>query len=149
MQRAMKKKSVEYSLKIEKKDFPIEKITHAGQSFEYAKKFYFDDIDIYESIFIILLNKASNTLGYAKISQGGISSSIADIKIIAKYAIDSLASAVILVHNHPSGVTRPSREDDELTRKVVSALELIDVQLVDHIIITENDFYSYADEGRI
>lgn len=145
----MKKKSVEYSLKMEKKDFPIEKIKHAGQSFEYAKKFYFDDINIYESIFIILLNKANNTLGFAKISQGGISSSIADIKIIAKYAIDSLASAVILVHNHPSGVTRPSREDDELTRKVASALELIDVQLVDHIIITENDFYSYADEGRI
>lgn len=145
----MKKKSVEYSLKMIKKDFPIEKITNAGSSYEYAKKFYFDDINIYESVFIILLNKASNTLGFAKISQGGINSSIIDVKIAAKYAIDSLASAVILVHNHPSGDTRPSRQDDEFTRKLWSALELIDVQLVDHIIITENNFYSYADEGRI
>lgn len=145
----MKKKSVEYSLKMEKKDFPIEKITDAGSAYRYAKKFYSDDINIYESVFVILLNKASNTLGFAKVSQGGISSSVTDVKIVAKYAIDSLASAVILVHNHPSGITKPSRQDDELTKKLWSVLELIDVQLVDHIIITENDLYSYADNRRI
>ena len=145
----MKKKSIEYSLKAEKKHFPIEKITDASSSYEYARKFFFDDINIYESVFIILLNKANNTLGFAKISQGGVASSIVDVKIIAKYAIDSLASGIILVHNHPSGNVRPSKEDDELTRKLTSALGLIDVQLVDHIIVAENKFYSYTDEGRI
>lgn len=145
----MKKKSVEYTLKAEKKDFPIEKIQSSEDAYQYARKFYLDDINIYESVFVILLNQASNTLGYAKISQGGIGQSVVDVRIIAKYAIESLATAVILVHNHPSGRTKPSILDDNLTKQVKAGLELLSIKFNDHIIITEEGYYSYSEEGRI
>lgn len=145
----MKKKSVEYSLKATKQDFVIEKIISSKNAFDYTKKFYFDDILIYESVFIILLNTQYNTIGYAKISQGGVSGAIVDIKIIAKYAIETLASYVILVHNHPSGSVRPSKIDDSLTMKVKEGLGILDIHLKDHLIITDNAYYSYSDEGRL
>lgn len=145
----MKKKSIEYKLRAEKRDFSIEKIKKAEDAYNYAKKFYFDDINIYESVFVILLNQASNTIGYAKISQGGISMSVVDVRIIAKYAIESLASGVILVHNHPSGNKTPSMIDNNLTSKVKQALEFLDIRLIDHIVITENSYYSYQEEGRL
>lgn len=145
----MKKKSVEYSLKAEKKEFPIEKICSSKDSFEYAKKFYFDDINIYESVFIILLNSVCNTTGYAKITQGGIDTAVVDKRIIAKYAIESLATRVILVHNHTSGSLKPSREDDCLTREVEDCLSLFGIKLLDHLVITEDNYYSYNDEGRL
>lgn len=145
----MKKKSVEYKLKAEIQDFPIEKILKAEDAYNYAKKFFFDDINIYESTFVILLNRVHNTLGYAKISQGGVNCTIVDKRIVAKYAVESLASGVILVHNHPSGNIKPSREDDRLTSEVQSCLSLFEVKLIDHLVITENGYYSYNDEGRL
>lgn len=145
----MKKKSVEFKLKAEKQEFPIEKIINVVDIYNYAKKFYFDDIDIYESVFVVLLNQAHNTIGYAKISQGGVSSCLVDKKIVAKYAIESLASAVVLVHNHPSGNTRPSKEDDNLTGAIKQALGLFDIELLDHVIISSSAYYSYSNEGRL
>lgn len=145
----MKKKSVEFKLKAEKQEFPIEKIVSSVDVYNYAKQFYFDDIDIYESVFIILLNQARNTIGYAKISQGGVSTTVVDKRIVAKYAIESLASAVVLVHNHPSGNTRPSRIDDKLTEECKQALGLFDIKLIDHVIISSNAYYSYNEEGRL
>lgn len=145
----MKKKSVEFKLKAEKQDFSIVKITSSLDSADYARKFYFDDINIYESVFVILLNQACNTIGYAKISQGGVSECLVDKKIVAKYAIESLASSVILVHNHPSGCTNPSKCDDKITKEVKACLQVCDIRLLDHVIITEDSFYSYNDEGRL
>ena len=86
----MKKKSVEFTLKAEKMDFPIEKIRSTQDAYNYARKFYFDDINIYESVFIVLLNQANNTIGYAKISQGGVNSCLVDKRSVSKYAIESL-----------------------------------------------------------
>lgn len=145
----MKKKAVEYTLKATKQDFSIEKVNSSETSYNFAKKFYHDDINIYESCFIILLNSANNVTGYAKISQGGICGTIVDKRLICKYAIDALASAVILVHNHPSGNLIPSRDDENLTMATREALKLFDIRLLDHIIITEDKYYSFADEGKI
>lgn len=145
----MKKKSVEFKLKAEKQEFAIRKIANATDAYNYARMFYFDDINIYESSFIILLNSAGNTIGYAKISQGGVSNCIVDVRLVAKIAIDSLAHSVILVHNHPSGSTRPSSYDDSLTKQVNAGLELLNIKLRDHLIITEDDYYSYCDEGKL
>ena len=145
----MKKKSVEFTLKAEKKDFPIEKIRSAQDIYNYARKFYFDDINIYESVFIIMLNQAMNTIGYAKISQGGVSSCLVDKRIVAKYAIESLASAVIFVHNHPSGCLKPSKYDDQQTKEIKGCLQVFDIRLLDHVIISEDSFYSYNDEGKL
>lgn len=145
----MKKKAVEYTLKATKQEFSIEKVRSSEDSCNFARKFYHDDINIYESCFIMLLNNANNVTGYAKISQGGICGTLVDKRLICKYAIEALAAAVILVHNHPSGNLRPSRDDENLTMATREALRLFDIRLLDHIIITEEGYYSFADEGKI
>lgn len=130
-------------------DFKKVKITSSKDVAEYARNFYHEDIGVYESVFMIFLNRANNTIGYAKISQGGISVSVIDVRIIAKYALDSLASSVILVHNHPSGSLIASKADKDITLKVGQTLNLCDIQLLDHVIIVpeSKSYVSFADEG--
>ena len=91
---------------------------------------------------------AANTIGYAKISQGGIAGTIVDKRIIAKYAVDSLCSSVVLAHNHPSGRLTPSDMDIKMTKSVQQALELFDIKVFDHIILSpiETEFLSMAQE---
>lgn len=113
----------------------------------YARQFYFEDLGIYESVFILLLNRSNTTIAYAKISQGGVCSTIVDPAIIAKYAIDTLATGVILVHNHPSGNLEPSHGDKGITEKVKNTLAIFNCTLIDHIILTEDSYTSFADEG--
>ena len=149
MKKTYKSTISEYSLKYTKSQIQKTKVTTSESASNVIRKFYFDDINIYESFFILLLNRANNTTGFAKISQGGTAGTVVDIKIIAKYAVDSLSSAVIICHNHPSGDKRPSDADLNITRRIKDALLLLDVKLFDHIIITENDFYSFADNGDL
>ncbi len=94
-----------------------------------------------------MMNQANRTIEYAKISQGGISATVVDPRIICKLAVDSLCSAVILVHNHPSGNVKESEVDRGLTKKLMYALSYLDIRVLDHIILTENDYRSFADEG--
>ena len=149
MKKTYKSTISEFSLKYTKTDIQKTKVTTSESASNVIRKFYFDDINIYESFFILLLNRANNTTGFAKISQGGTAGTVVDIKIIAKYAVESLSSAVIICHNHPSGDKRPSDADLNITRRIKDALLLLDVKLFDHIIITENDFYSFADNGDL
>ena len=139
----------EYSLKYTKSEIQKTKITSSESASKVIRQFYFDDINIYESFFILLLNRANTTTGFAKISQGGTAGTVVDIKIIAKYAVESLSSAVIICHNHPSGNKQPSEADINITKKIKDALLLLDIKLIDHIIITENDLYSFADNGDL
>lgn len=125
------------------------KIHGSEDAVNYARAFYSDDLVIYESAFIILLNRQNNTIGWAKIGQGGVSGTTVDIKLVCKYAIDALASGVIFVHNHPSGNTDPSSMDCQLINRMKEALKTLDVNLLDAIIITENDSYSFQNEGRL
>ncbi len=137
------------SLKSEMSDFPKTTILSSDQIAEYVRQFYFDDIDIFESMFLLLLDRGNNTIAYAKIAQGGISGTFVDRRIILKYAIDSLASSVVLVHNHPSGSLIPSNQDKVCTEAVKKALKIMDIKLLDHIIITAEGYYSFADEGEL
>jgi DNA repair protein RadC len=131
-------------------NFPKAKINSSADSAEFIKQFYGDDISIFESFFILMLNRANTTVGYAKISQGGISGTVVDVRIIAKYAVDTLCSSVILAHNHPSGNTTPSSCDIDITRKTKNALELLDIKVIDHVILTETDgYFSFADDGLL
>ena len=139
----------EYSLKYTKSEIQKTKITTSESASNVIRKFYFDDINIYESFFILLLNRANNTTGFAKISQGGTAGTFVDIKIIAKYAVESLSSAVIICHNHPSGNIKPSEVDINITKKIKDALLLLDIRLTDHIILSENNYYSFADNGDL
>jgi len=136
-----------FSLKKIPTDFPNIKITSSTDAATFIRQFYSDDIEIYESFFILLLNRPNHTIGYAKISQGGIIGTTVDVKIIAKYCLDSLCSGVILAHNHPSGLLEASDEDKKITEKVKNALSFIDVKVLDHVIISKNKHYSFADEG--
>lgn len=138
-----------FELKKVQTEFPQIKIHSSKDSQEFIRSFYGDDIEIYESFFILLLDRANTTIGYAKISQGGITGTVVDIRIIAKYAVDSLASSIILAHNHPSGTLKPSEQDLMLTKKIVSGLKLLDIQVLDHVILTKDSYYSFADNGTL
>ena len=103
-----------------------------------------------ETFKVLLLNNANKIIGYTTISEGGLTSTIVDVRVIMQTALVSNASAIILTHNHPSGNARPSCYDDNLTKKIKAACEIMDIRLLDHIIVTPYDsFYSYCDEGRL
>jgi DNA repair protein RadC len=131
----------------EKSDFPTIKINNAMDAANFIRNFYPGDIEIFESFFLLMLNRANNTIGFAKISQGGVSGTVVDIKIIAKYAVDSLASSVILCHNHPSGNTQPSDADKNISAKIKTALSYLDIKVLDNLIITAENYFSFADNG--
>lgn len=128
-------------------EFPAEKITSSVVAADFMRKFYFDDIFVFESSFILLLNQNNLTIGWAKISQGGISGTVIDPRLVAHYAIQSLAVGVIICHNHPSGNLQPSEADKKLTEKLKTGLSLLDITLLDHIILTGAAYYSFADSG--
>lgn len=130
-------------------NFEKVKIVSSKDAFKVISQFYFDDIDIFESFFILCLNRNNQTIAYAKISQGGVSGTVVDIKLIAKYAIDCLASSVILAHNHPSGNLKPSPEDIKITERAREALKILDIQVLDHVILTSDGYYSFGDESII
>lgn len=138
-----------FTLGKSKTDFPSVKICNSTDSSNFIRQFYSDDIEIFESFFLLLLNRANKTIGYAKISQGGVAGTVVDIRIVCKYAVDALASAAIIAHNHPSGNLNPSEADVRITEKIKNALTIFDVKLLDHIILTAESFYSFADEGRL
>lgn len=130
-------------------NFERTKITSSRVSYEVIKQFYHDDITLYESFFLLLLNNSNETIGFVKISQGGITGTVVDVRIIAKYCVEVLATSCILAHNHPSGKLLPSDADLAITKKTKEALAILDVQVLDHIILTDMGYYSFADEGRI
>ncbi len=143
-------KATEFTLSAVGNYVPSVKCSCSKNAAEFAKQFYHDDISIYESAFIILLNQAQKAIGWAKISQGGIATTLVDVRIVAKFAIDALATGVIFVHNHPSGNLRSSIPDDKLTEKIKAGLKTLDITLVDSIILApDGRYYSYGDEGLL
>ncbi len=145
-----KSKMKSFRLVADPSDFVKVKITTSKDAHEVIKQFYSDDIEIYESFFVLLLNQANNTIGYVKISQGGVTGTVVDLKIIAKYIADSLAGSIILAHNHPSGQLRPSQADLLLTKKVKDMASHFDTRVLDHLILCPGDkYYSFGDEGDL
>ena len=108
-----------------------------------------DTVEFREYFKVLLLNRANRVLGVFNVSEGGISETVVDIRLILQSAILSNASGIILSHNHPSGNINPSQNDDIITRKIKEACKVMDIVLLDHIIITSESYYSYADKGRI
>lgn len=116
---------------------------------QFARQFYGDDLEIYESFFLILMNTHNKPIAWAKVAQGGITEVGVDIMILAKFVVDSLAKNVVLIHNHPSGNLTPSTADKQLTKRVINALALIGAKVTDHIILSATDYYSFRDNGLI
>jgi DNA repair protein RadC len=96
-----------------------------------------------------LLNKANEIVAREKLSTGGMAGTVADVKMAFKIALDAKASAIIAVHNHPSGNLKPSEADIILTKKLKDAGRILDLPLLDHLIVSERGYYSFADEGAI
>ena len=107
-------------------------------------------IELFETFKEVYLNNCNTVKGICTISTGGILGTIVDIRLIFATALKTLSTAIILTHNHPSGVVVPSQADIQLTQKIVKAGELLDIKVLDHIIGTPHDsFYSFGNEGRI
>src|SRR5674476_850159 len=121
-----------------------------------AHKIFFDSwnqstIEHKETVKMLLLNRANKVLGITTISEGGLSGTLMDVRMIFQYAIKGNACGIIIAHNHPSGNSSPSESDLKITQKIKEAGNLLDIQLLDHIIVTpERDLYrSFADEGQL
>lgn len=103
----------------------------------------------HEEFWIMLLNRANKVIDTKLVGRGGVSSTVVDSKVIFSFALESLASGIILAHNHPSGNLKPSNSDVRLTKKLVDAGKIMEVPILDHIIVGDNDYFSFADEGLI
>lgn len=142
-------KAIEYTLTAKKSKFDVKKIKNSNDAYEFIRNFYHEDINIYESAFILMINRANEAMAYAKISQGGVCGTVIDPKLICKYAVDSLASGIVLAHNHPSGHLKFSAPDINISKKVKQALSYIDTVLMDSLVITDKGYLSMMDEGQI
>ena len=103
----------------------------------------------HEEFWLLMLNRANRVLGRYKVSQGGLSGTVIDTRIILKKALDTLASSIIVCHNHPSGNMQPSDADVKITGKLKKAAEMLEIKLLDHVIIADKTYFSFADEGLI
>ena len=103
----------------------------------------------YEEFWILFLNRSNGIISRMKLSQGGLSGTVTDIRLVMKKAIEYLASGIIVCHNHPSGNLNPSEADSKITRKIKEGGDLLDIQLLDHLIISEKDYFSFADNGLL
>ena len=103
----------------------------------------------HEVFAVVYLNRANKIKHYEIISEGGITGTVADPRIILKKALENDAVNIILCHNHPSGSIKPSRADEELTKKISEAASYFDIKVLDHIIVSEEGYYSFADEGLL
>lgn len=125
------------------------KIKHPSDVYFYAKGLWDDTFGINEKMLVLFLNRASNIIGYNWHSSGSTYGTIVERKVIVKEALDLLASSVILVHNHPSGEVEPSDRDMKMTTEVQEALGFMEIQLLDHVIISYDTYYSLDSEGKL
>lgn len=121
------------------------RITGSKDCYEQLRPYLLDLA--HEEFWVLLLNRANEIIRPVQISQGGVSGTVADSKIIFKAAIEHLASGMILAHNHPSGNLRPSEADKDLTRRICAAGKLLDIPVLDHLIFADTGYFSFMDEG--
>ncbi len=124
-----------------------EKISSSRNAYEIFRSVLTDKP--FEEFWIILLNRANKVHQKVQISEGGISGTVVDPKKVFKIVLDNLASGIILGHNHPSGVVTPSEADCRITKKLVNAGVLLEITVLDHIILANDQFYSFADDGAL
>ncbi len=128
-------------------DKAVEKISGARDAFQLLIPM-FADLN-HEEFWILMLNQANYVIGKHLISKGGLAGTVADPKIIFKVALEHNAASIILAHNHPSGNLKPSDQDIRITKKLVEAGKMLDLFVLDHLIFTNRNFYSFGDEGLI
>ncbi|GAB1446821.1 JAB domain-containing protein [Flammeovirgaceae bacterium] len=137
-----------YKSKVKASERP--KIANSKDAYEvFLENWDATKIEFVEQFKVMLTNRANKVLGIFELSSGGVSGTVADPKLIFAAAIKANACGLILAHNHPSGTTQPSQSDISLTRKIKEGGKLLEIQLLDHIIVTLESHFSFADEGLI
>lgn len=145
-----KAKLPELTIKYKSGEINKVKIKSSKDSAKYFRNFFnADTIEYNEEFLVMYLNRNNNTIGWFKISQGGISGTSVDPKMIFAVALNCGASSFIMAHNHPSGNMNPSVSDKSFTRGIKKAAKYLDISLLDHIILTHEKYYSFADEGHL
>jgi len=123
-------------------------ITSSKNTYEILLKVWDDNkIEFVEQFKVVLLNRANKVLGIYEVSSGGVTGTVADPRLIFAAALKANACSIIISHNHPSSNIKPSRQDEELTTKIKQAGQLLEIKVLDHIIVTPETYYSFADEG--
>ena len=142
-------KQVDLVLK-EIKKANVEKLNNSKSVADFLRTYAFENnVETYEQFYVVYLDRALHILGLHHVSKGGIVGTVADIKLICETALRLLASSVILSHNHPSGNLTPSQADINLTKNTKEALKTFEIAVVDHLIITKDSHYSFADESML
>jgi DNA repair protein RadC len=137
-----------YAANIPLEDMP--KISSSAEVMRYAREIWEPcTLEIFECFYILLLNRSNRVCGWSQISKGGTAGTVADPKLIFRRALACGASGIILAHNHPSGNLTPSGADLELTKKLKEAGRFLEIQILDHLILTESNYMSFADEGHL
>lgn len=126
------------------------KINSPSDAIKYLKTLYDkDSLNVFESLYIIVIDRQNRVIGHRLLSQGGFDMSVACVRSIFSTALISRCSGIILTHNHPSGSLAPSKSDKDITRRVIEAGKLLDLIVLDHIIVTEEDCFSFAENGMM
>ena len=118
----------------------------ATDAFTFCRDLSLEEVEHAE---VLLLRQNGKLIKRVRISSGGLNEAMVDVRVVLREALLNNATQIILVHNHPSGSTRPSRYDDELTKNVANGCKAVNIRLLDHVIIGGNDYYSYREEGKI
>ena len=140
----------EITLKYKPSGIVTTQIKGSDDSYKLLKKMYDEDtLDYCESSIVIYFNQANCSIGWQKLSQGGITSTVIDVRMILVTALNCGATGLIVSHNHPSGALKSSEQDDTLTKKLNEACKIMDLRLLDHVIVTSKGYYSYVDEGKL
>jgi DNA repair protein RadC len=138
---------ISYNMRVKSCDLP--KITQSVDGFRYAQSMFAHSMEHHEEFYILLLSRSNRILGYYRVSSGGLYGTFVDAKIVWQAVITANACSVVLMHNHPSGNLSPSQADIDLTKKMKEGGKLLDISVLDHIIVTTDGFYSFADEGMM
>jgi DNA repair protein RadC len=131
----------------DEEDKPFDKVNSSKDAYNVMRR-YLVDLN-HEEFWILLTKRSGIVIGKELISKGGVSHTVADPKIIFKVALQQQASGIVLLHNHPSGNLKPSQMDIDLTKKIVSAGKLLEISVLDHLIIGDSGFFSFADESMM
>ena len=139
----------EVELTYKKKKKGTTSIKDSKSAVEIFRRVWAPDMEVRESFYVMYLNRRNNVMAVQQLSTGGVAGTVVDAKLLFSTALKMLCSGIILAHNHPSGATQPSTEDISLTKKIKDGAKLLEMSVLDHVILTDDAHFSFADEGLL
>ena len=127
----------------------LTKVISSKDAADFFRQIWSERMQYIEEFYMLLLNRSNSIIGYLKLSEGGCSGTVVDAKIVFQAALKANAQSIIMCHNHPSGNLKPSSEDISLTKKICEAGKALDISVLDHVILTYESYFSFADEGMM